>query len=104
MPSSFPSERADGSAVPLFSPQLTTARLELHNVGPEHRDFVFRHFADPEVNRFLVDADPVREPADADEIIEFYEQPERRLRNRWVLLERPRLEAIGTVGLHAQVR
>jgi RimJ/RimL family protein N-acetyltransferase len=101
MPSSPPTKRADGSAVTLFSPQLTTARLELCNIGPEHRDFVLRHFADPEVNRFLVDADPVREPADADEIIEFYEEPERRLRNRWVLLERPQLEAIGTVGLHA---
>jgi len=86
--------------VTTFSPPLDTPRLELRNLGPEHRDFVFRHFADPRVSEFLVDADPVRTQADADEIVEFYEHPETRHRNRWVLHERPELEPIGTIGLH----
>lgn len=88
-------------AVAAFSPDLDTTRLELRNLGPEHRDFVLAHFSDPEVSRYLVDDDPVTDQAGADEIVDFYRDPGTRLRNRWVLLERPDFRPIGTIGLHA---
>lgn len=84
-----------------FSTPLATPRLQMVAMGPNHRDFVFRHFSDPEVARYLVDAEPVRTQADADEIVAFYEDPDRRRRSRWVVLERPALTPIGTIGLHA---
>jgi ribosomal-protein-alanine N-acetyltransferase len=87
-----------------FSPEIQTDRLRLRNIGPEHLDFVFRHFSHREVARFLVDAEPVRTVADAQELIEFYEVPERRLRNRWVLHRREDDQPIGTLGLHAYDR
>lgn len=85
----------------MFSPHLETDRLLLVNMGPEHLDFVFSHFSQPDVHQFLVDEEPVRTMADAEEIVEFYEEPERRRRNRWVLVDRATMQPIGTLGLHA---
>ena len=79
----------------MFSPELTTARLSFHNLGRQHLDFVFAHFSNPEVNHYLVDADPVRSPADAEEIVAFYEDPER---NRWVLITKDGGQPVGTLG------
>lgn len=73
----------------------------MRNMAPEHQDFVFAHFGDPDVHRYLVDAEPVRSVADAAEIVAFYASPEQRLRNRWVLTLRADAQPIGTLGFHA---
>lgn len=89
---------------PMFSPPLETPRLTLRNLRAGDLEFVRSHFGDPEVHRFLVDTDPVTTDDDAQEIIDFYADPERLERNRWVLVERSSGRSIGTVGLHAYDR
>jgi ribosomal-protein-alanine N-acetyltransferase len=85
----------------MFSPTLETERLILRNLEAEDLSFVLAHFGDPEVHRYLVDTDPVASEQEAQEIIDFYADPERMKRNRWVLVERSSDEPIGTAGLHA---
>ena len=70
------------------------------NMTREHVDFVLEHFGDPEVNRYMVDAEPVSHLADAEEIVAFYEDPEQRLRNRWVLVDKSDGKPVGTLGFH----
>lgn len=88
----------------MFSPPLETERLILRNLGTKDLPFVFAHFGDPEVHRHLVDTDPVTTEVEAQEIIDFYADPERLDRNRWVLVEKSSGESIGTAGLHAYDR
>ena len=85
----------------MFSPTLETERLILRNLEAGDLAFVRSHFGDPEVHRHLVDTDPVTTEEEAQEIIDFYADPERLERNRWVLVERASGASIGTVGLHA---
>jgi [ribosomal protein S5]-alanine N-acetyltransferase len=84
----------------MFSPELSTERLDLVNMGPDHLDFVFEHFGNPDVHRYLVDEEPVRTMDAAREIVAFYEDPEDRLRNRWVLTLKNGSVPIGTLGFH----
>ncbi|HSM02273.1 MAG TPA: GNAT family N-acetyltransferase [Acidimicrobiia bacterium] len=85
----------------MFSPTLETTRLTLRNLTAADLPFVLAHFSDPEVHRYLVDTDPVTTEDQAQEIVEFYADPERLHRNRWVLVDRSSGESVGTVGLHS---
>lgn len=44
----------------------------------DNREFIFEQFSNSEVNRYLFDAEPVADIQDADDIIDFYKQPEPR--------------------------
>ena len=81
-------------------PSLETERLLLRPLNVGDLDFVFRHFSDPEVNRYLLDEEPVRTREQAQSIIDFYSLPGRKSYNRWVILRKTDMRAIGTCGYH----
>ncbi len=84
----------------MFFVDLDTTRLHLRNIGIQDRSFVFGHFSDPEVTRYLYDAEPLTDLAGADEIIDMYLQPEPRGHHRWVLERRDDGTVMGTCGFH----
>ncbi|MCJ7696262.1 MAG: GNAT family N-acetyltransferase, partial [Anaerolineaceae bacterium] len=57
-------------------PAIETKRLVLRQMTPEDTDFVFQHFSDSAVFQYLMDEPPVTEYAQAQEIIQFYLEPE----------------------------
>jgi len=80
-------------------PQMETERLLLQPMAAGHLDFVFQHFSDPEINRYILDDEPVQTMEQAQEIIDFYVPP-RKSYNRWVLTLKADETLIGTCGFH----
>jgi len=81
-------------------PPLETRRLHLRAIEAGDLEFVYRHFSDPLVNRYLLDEMPVSTRAQAQAIIEFYTAPGEKPYNRWVILQKSDERAIGTCGYH----
>ena len=79
---------------------IETERLKLKNISIDERDFIFSQFSDDVVNRYLFDAEPLTEIEGADEIINFYIQPEPRLQHRWIIIRKSDGVKIGTCGFH----
>lgn len=84
----------------MFFKALETDRLLLKNISYNDRDFIYRHFSDNNITRFLLDAEPLTDISGADEIIESYLQPEPRTRHRWILVIKDNGTKIGTCGFH----
>jgi ribosomal-protein-alanine N-acetyltransferase len=82
-----------------FGP-LQTARLTLRPLRQEDLDFVYRHFSNPEVNRYLYDKPPVASLVQAQEIIDSYDLGENSSANRWVLGRNSDGQPLGTCGYH----
>ncbi len=72
----------------MFFKELVTDRLLLKNISMCDREFVFAHFSNNEINRYLFDAEPVTDYNGADEIINSYLQPEPKPHHRWVLVKK----------------
>lgn len=69
-------------------PALSTARLLLRPISRADTAFVTRHFLDPQVQRFLLDEEPLGSAEEAAAIVDFYlERPDAPY-NRWVVLRR----------------
>jgi ribosomal-protein-alanine N-acetyltransferase len=51
-------------------PDLESERLFLRQLGLADAEFVYRHFSDPAVTRFLMDEPPLSEPGQAQEMIQ----------------------------------
>lgn len=83
-----------------YFPDLTTDRLIMRQLAPGDAGFLLRHFSDPEVTRYLYDAEPLKEIGEAEEIINWYGDPRGKDHNRWVILRKDGGEAIGTCGFH----
>ncbi len=81
-------------------PALETERLILRQMTLEDTDFVFQHFSDSAVSHYLMDEPPVTEVAQAQEIIQFYLEPEEKTHNRWVMVRKSDHQPIGTCGFH----
>lgn len=81
-------------------PTLSTPRLILRQMDLDDLDFAFRHFGDPEVNRYLVDEPPITTREQAEEIIRFYLHPQGKSYNRWGIALKENGALIGTVGYH----
>ena len=79
---------------------IETERLSLKNISAEDREFIFGQFSDDIVNRYLFDAEPLDNIEGADEIIDFYTQPEPRLQHRWIIVRKSDGIKIGTCGFH----
>lgn len=79
---------------------IEAERLFLKNISIDDRDFIFSQFSDNVVNRYLFDAEPLTDIEDADEIINFYIQPEPRLHHRWIMVRKSDGRKIGTCGFH----
>ena len=81
-------------------PDLETDRLWLRQLALKDVDFVFQHFGDPEVSRFLLDEPPMTHIEQAEDLIRFYEDPEGRAYNRWGLVHKEQDLLVGTCGYH----
>ncbi len=57
--------------------ELETERLFLKNISTCDRDFILEQFSNNEVNRYLFDAEPLTDVFGADDITDFYIQPEQ---------------------------
>ncbi len=79
---------------------IETERLFLKNISIDDRNFIFNQFSDDVVNRYLFDAEPLAKIEDADEIINFYIQPEPRLQHRWIIIRKSDGIRMGTCGFH----
>lgn len=84
----------------MFFNELETERLILKNIGSEDRDFILKQFSDAAINQYLFDAEPLSNLVEADEIIDFYVQPEPRWQHRWILILKSNGSKIGTCGFH----
>ena len=58
--------------------EIETERLRLKNISFEDREFMSKQFSDDSVNKYLFDAEPLNNLKEADELIDFYLQPEPR--------------------------
>ena len=83
-----------------YFPTLETERLILRQMTLEDTDFVFQHFSDSAVSRYLMDEPPVTEYAQAQEIIRFYCEPEEGTHDRWLMVRKSDHRSIGTCGFH----
>ncbi len=79
--------------------ELETKRLILKNICFDDREFIFDQFSNASINQYLYDAEPLVDIQGADEIIDFYLQPEPRAQHRWVLVTKEGIK-IGTCGFH----
>jgi len=79
---------------------LETDRLVLKCIDANDREFIFEEFQNDFINRYLYDAEPMKDIAEADELIAFYTAAEPRQQNRWVLIEKAGGEKLGTCGYH----
>lgn len=84
----------------MFFHEIETERLVLKNISYEDRNFILDHFSNDTINRYLFDAEPLSSLDEADEIIDFYIQPEPRIQHRWILTLKDNGEKIGTCGFH----
>lgn len=62
----------------MFFQEIETERLLLKNISFDDRDFMLKEFSDDAVNRYLFDVEPLSNLEEADELINFYLQPEPR--------------------------
>jgi ribosomal-protein-alanine N-acetyltransferase len=81
-------------------PTLETERLLLRPLTNVDLEFVFQHFSDPDVNRYLLDEEPITMREQAQDIIDFYALPEGKPYKRWVIVNKTDLRAMGTCGYH----
>jgi len=81
-------------------PNLESKRLYLRQLTSSDADFVFQHFSNPSVTEYLMDEPPLTEPPQAQEIIEFYKDPELKSHNRWGIVLKSDNQIIGTCGYH----
>jgi ribosomal-protein-alanine N-acetyltransferase len=79
---------------------LDTERLLLKSISADDLEFVYRQFSDPDVCRYLFDADPFSARQEAEELIAFYTAPEPRNQHRWIIQTKADNHRIGTCGFH----
>lgn len=84
----------------MFYYNLDTERVLLKNIDKGDRDFIFSQFSDKEVNRYLFDAEPLARVEEADEIVDYYLQPEPRPMHRWIIVRKSDGIKMGTCGFH----
>jgi [ribosomal protein S5]-alanine N-acetyltransferase len=85
---------------PIFFPTLETDRLILRQLTSEDIKFVFQHFSDPKVTQYLMDEPPVVDYAQAQAIINFFQESEGKTHNRWGIVRKADKHLIGTCGFH----
>lgn len=88
---------APGMSRDLFRP-LATARLRLRALEPADADFILAHFSDPDVCRYLKDAEPLASRDQALGLIAYFSDPDRARACRWGICLAGDGRLIGTVG------
>jgi len=84
----------------MLFPVIETERLILRNLIREDAPFILEQFSSPAVSQYLMDAPPINKIEEAVAIIAFYENPEEKGRNRWLILRKEDNMLLGTCGFH----
>ncbi|MCE5313386.1 MAG: GNAT family protein [Armatimonadota bacterium] len=79
---------------------VETERLILKEFKPQDIDFIYRHFSNEDVCRYLFDCEPLTSIEGAKKIIDFYTDSEQSDRNRWCIISKESNKQIGTCGYH----
>lgn len=81
--------------------ELNTDRLTLRKISFQDVDFIYKHFGDEEVCRYMVDNETVKTIEEAVDIIKWsHSDPEYPTNNRWLIIYKEKNEPIGTIGYH----
>ena len=80
--------------------EIETERLWLKNISDEDIEFIFEQFSNDDINRYLYDAEPMKEVSEAQELIDFYTVSEPRNQHRWILVRKSDGVKLGTCGFH----
>ncbi|MBM7616237.1 GNAT family N-acetyltransferase [Alkaliphilus hydrothermalis] len=81
-------------------PEIETERLKLRELTMEDVDFVFAHFSDEDICRYLYDEEPFSSKEEAVGLISWYKNPEGKNHNRWGIVRKEDGVLIGTCGYH----
>jgi [ribosomal protein S5]-alanine N-acetyltransferase len=81
-------------------PDFTTERLVLRELSLNDTDFVYKHFSDLDVCKYLLDEEPLSQVSEAEDIINWYLSPEGKNHNRWGIEIKVDSTLIGTCGFH----
>lgn len=77
-------------------PALETERLHLRELTLDDTDGVMKHFADPEVTRFM-DIGPCKDRKEAEDIIQYHLDDAGC---RWGIFDKNENQFLGTIGFH----
>lgn len=81
--------------------ELHTDRLVLRKIYFEDVDFIFNHFKDEEICKYMVDNEPISTIDEAKEIIKWsHSNQSNPNNNRWLILLKNSNTPIGTIGFH----
>jgi len=83
-----------------WPPRIETRRLILRELTDQDVDFIYAHFSDEDVCRFLFDEEPVRSAEEAMGIINWYKDAGSKDHFRWGLELKENGHLIGTCGFH----
>ncbi|MGM7702378.1 GNAT family N-acetyltransferase [Pseudalkalibacillus sp. Hm43] len=81
-------------------PDLETDRLRLRGINEEDTDFIYRHFSNEMVCKYLYDEEPIANKEEAQELVNSYHDSSAKGYNRWILVKKEDGNSIGTCGFH----
>ncbi|MEZ4640256.1 MAG: GNAT family protein [Caldilineaceae bacterium] len=83
---------------------IETDRLLLKGLDVSDVPFLFEHFSDAYVCRYLYDAEPFTSISEAEDLVKSFANPEKRGINRWIIVDKASNQRIGTCGFHFRDR
>lgn len=83
-----------------WSKRIETSRLILRELKEEDANFIFSHFSDEDVCRYLYDEEPLERLEEALDIISWYKDFETKDHCRWAIEHKQSGNLIGTCGFH----
>ncbi|TFE01759.1 GNAT family N-acetyltransferase [Jeotgalibacillus salarius] len=82
-------------------PALETDRLILRALTNDDTQFIYEHFSDPIVCRYLLDEEVYTELEEAENFILYNSYHPKKNHNRWAITKKDSGAPIGTCGFHA---
>ena len=79
---------------------LETSRMILRKMNDDDLEFVFKHFSNEDVCRYLYDNEPLKTKRQAQRIIDVYKEPDDKDHNRWIFVNKMTNKLMGTCGFH----
>lgn len=77
---------------------VETKRLLLKGWDTSDIPFLFKHFSDEFVCKYLYDAEPFTAVEEAEQMVEFFSNENNKGSNRWVIIDKSNNQRIGTCG------